>query len=143
MLIFCWTNASCVSGNDPASKLICLRALLRLTHRSFIFLQATKPLFRQNNRRSRIQRLKSMSHTKINARIGLWLFTIYLVIYVLFVTLNAFYSEAMETTPFAGVNVAILFGFALIIAAFVLALLYGFLCKPEPHAESTNDSKDV
>ena len=34
----------------------------------------------------------------------------------------------MEATPFAGVNLAILFGFGLIIAALVLALLYGVLC---------------
>ena len=35
----------------------------------------------------------------------------------------------MQRTPYAGVNLAIWYGFALIIAAFVLALLYGLLCR--------------
>ena len=35
----------------------------------------------------------------------------------------------MEVTPFAGVNLAILYGFALILAALVFALLYGWLCS--------------
>ncbi|MBC8353437.1 MAG: DUF485 domain-containing protein [Planctomycetes bacterium] len=65
-----------------------------------------------------------------NARIGLVLFAVYLLLYGGFVFLNAFAADVMETTPIAGVNLAILYGFGLIIAALVLALLYGFLCKP-------------
>ncbi|MCA9087429.1 MAG: DUF485 domain-containing protein [Planctomycetaceae bacterium] len=64
-----------------------------------------------------------------NARLGLILFGIYLVIYGSFVLINAFAPNLMESTPFAGVNVAILFGFALIIVAFLLSLLYGWLCS--------------
>lgn len=65
-----------------------------------------------------------------NSRIGLVLFAVYLLLYGGFVFLSAFAAEVMETTPFAGVNLAILYGFGLIIAALVLALIYGFLCKP-------------
>ncbi len=64
-----------------------------------------------------------------NARIGLILFGMYLVLYGGFVFLNAFAPSMMEVTPFAGVNLAILYGFGLILAAFLLALLYGFLCR--------------
>ena len=64
-----------------------------------------------------------------NARIGLVLFFIYLFLYGGFVLLNAFSPETMEITPIAGVNLAILYGFGLIIAALVLALVYGQLCK--------------
>ena len=67
-----------------------------------------------------------------NARIGLILFAIYLVFYSGFVMLNAFSPETMRVTPIEGVNLAVLYGFALIIAAFVMAMLYGFLCKSEP-----------
>jgi len=70
-----------------------------------------------------------------NARLGLILFGIYLGIYGSFVLINAFAPNLMESTPFAGVNLAILFGFALIIAAFLLSLLYGWLCS----APSTTD----
>lgn len=65
-----------------------------------------------------------------NARIGLVLFVVYLLLYGGFVFLNAFAADVMETTPIAGVNLAILYGFGLIIAALILALIYGFLCKP-------------
>ncbi|HUG66729.1 MAG TPA: DUF485 domain-containing protein [Pirellulaceae bacterium] len=65
-----------------------------------------------------------------NSRIGLVLFAVYLLLYGGFVFLNAFAADVMSTTPIAGVNLAILYGFGLIIAALVLALIYGFLCKP-------------
>lgn len=66
-----------------------------------------------------------------NARLGLILFFVYLAIYGGFVLLNAFQPELMETTPFGGVNLAILYGFGLIIAALLMALLYGFLCSTD------------
>lgn len=64
-----------------------------------------------------------------NARVGLVLFCVYLVLYGGFVGLNAFSPTTMEATPIAGINLAILYGFGLILAALVLALLYGFLCR--------------
>ncbi|WP_442485486.1 DUF485 domain-containing protein [Aeoliella sp. SH292] len=70
-----------------------------------------------------------------NARIGLWLFALYVLLYGGFVLLNAFAPEAMEWTPAMGVNLAIWYGFGLIVAAILLAFLYGFLCR-------TPDSKE-
>jgi uncharacterized membrane protein (DUF485 family) len=64
-----------------------------------------------------------------NARLGLILFCIYLVLYSGFVLLNAFSPNTMERTPVAGINLAILYGFGLIVSALVLALVYGWLCK--------------
>lgn len=63
-----------------------------------------------------------------NARLGLVMFVVYLLFYGGFVGLNAFAPEVMELTPAAGINLAIVYGMALILAAFVLALLYGWLC---------------
>jgi uncharacterized membrane protein (DUF485 family) len=63
------------------------------------------------------------------ARYGLILFSIYLALYAGFMALNAFAPSIMESMPFAGVNLAILYGFALIIAAVILALLYAWLCR--------------
>ncbi len=65
-----------------------------------------------------------------NSRIGLVLFLLYLLLYGGFVLLNTFSPQTMEAKPFAGVNVAILYGFGLIISAFVLALIYGVFCGP-------------
>jgi uncharacterized membrane protein (DUF485 family) len=67
--------------------------------------------------------------TTRNSRIGLSLFAIYLVLYGGFVLLAAFSPETMERTPSAGVNLAIWYGFGLIIAALVLALIYGWACQ--------------
>ncbi len=71
-----------------------------------------------------------------NARIGLILFGVYSLLYGGFVLLNAFSPDTMETTPVAGINLAILYGFGLIVAALILALVYGWLCKP---SESDTD----
>jgi uncharacterized membrane protein (DUF485 family) len=66
-----------------------------------------------------------------NARIGLVLFAVYLALYGGFVGLNTFAPQAMEMTPIAGINLAILYGFGLIIAAVVMAVLYGLLCTAD------------
>lgn len=77
-----------------------------------------------------------------NARIGLVLFAVYSAIYGGFVLLNAFSPETMEMTPIAGVNLAILYGFGLIIVAFVLAMFYGWLCRGgEPGASKADGGK--
>jgi len=68
---------------------------------------------------------------KHNAKLGLWLFLTYLAFYTGFVGLNAFAPERMEATPIAGLNVAVLYGFGLILAAFVLSAIYGFASRDE------------
>jgi uncharacterized membrane protein (DUF485 family) len=67
--------------------------------------------------------------TNRNSRIGLTLFFAYLAFYAGFVLLAAFSPATMQRTPYAGVNLAIWYGFALIIAAFLFALFYGVLCQ--------------
>jgi uncharacterized membrane protein (DUF485 family) len=62
-------------------------------------------------------------------RIGLALFAVYLAIYGAFVALAAFNPQVMETTPAAGVNLAVWYGFGLIAVAIVLALVYGWMCR--------------
>lgn len=66
-----------------------------------------------------------------NARIGVQLFVVYLLLYGGFVMINAFAPTMMEMTPIAGINLAILYGFGLIIAALVMALVYGALCSAD------------
>src|SRR5438128_2205449 len=64
-----------------------------------------------------------------NARVGLWLFAVYLVLYSGFIVLSAFYPERMRQPAVGGVNLAVAYGFALIAGAFVLALVYMFLVR--------------
>jgi uncharacterized membrane protein (DUF485 family) len=63
------------------------------------------------------------------ARIGQVLFALYFIFYGGFVLLNAFEPSAMEMTPWAGVNLAIFYGLALIGIAILLAVLYDGLCR--------------
>jgi len=71
-----------------------------------------------------------------NTSLGLKLFTVYLALYGGFVFLNTFSPAKMEVVVFAGLNLAIVYGFILILAAFVLALIYGWLCRND--VASTN-----
>ena len=64
-----------------------------------------------------------------NARYGLLLFAVYVALYAGFMGLSAFEPQLMSRTPFGGVNLAIIYGFGLIVAALVLALVYVFLCR--------------
>lgn len=63
-----------------------------------------------------------------SSRIGLILFAVYLLFYSGFVFINAFDPSSMERTPFAGLNLAVLYGFALIFGAVVLSAIYGLSC---------------
>ena len=64
-----------------------------------------------------------------NSRVGLALFAVYLVLYGGFMAMNAFFPHEMARAPFGGVNLAVLYGLTLIVAAFLLALLYMFLVR--------------
>lgn len=78
--------------------------------------------------------------TARNTKNGLLLFAVYVVIYGSYVLANAFAPWLMEYT-IAGVTVAILSGFALIIAAFVLALIYGWLCRAPAESSPGKESR--
>ena len=59
-----------------------------------------------------------------HSRLGLWLFLAYLAVYAGFVWLAAFCGPTLAKAPFGGVNLAIIYGFVLIISPLLLALAY-------------------
>lgn len=77
-----------------------------------------------------------------NLRLGLVLFAIYLLLYVVFVMIAAFRTEWMELRPFGGMNLAVLYGFGLIIVAIALSLVFGLLCKSDGAAQSVETTSD-
>jgi uncharacterized membrane protein (DUF485 family) len=69
-----------------------------------------------------------------NMRLGMGLFMVYLIMYAGFVFTSAFYPDSMEWRPLGGLNLALLWGFGLIVAAIFLAFVYGVfsrVAKPE------------
>ncbi len=75
------------------------------------------------------QETESAATSARNSRYGLRLFLLYLAAYATFVLLNACWPSVMETVVFRGINLAVIYGLTLILLAFTLALLYGYLCS--------------
>lgn len=59
------------------------------------------------------------------SRLGLTLFFIYLAFYLAFVLISAFASHWLEFILPGGLNLAVVYGFGLILLALVLAIIYG------------------
>lgn len=66
---------------------------------------------------------------KRNAHLGLWLFALYCLGYAGFMVLTAFYPGVIGSKPFGGINLAIIYGFGLIIGALLLAVIYLVACR--------------
>jgi uncharacterized membrane protein (DUF485 family) len=67
-----------------------------------------------------------------NRRLGLFLFAIYFALYAGFIVLTVYDYRLLGRQLFGGLNLAIVYGMGLILAAIVLAVLYAFLAKNEP-----------
>ena len=64
-----------------------------------------------------------------NTRMGVILFIAYVIFYGGFMALSAFKPEVMSQPFLGGANLAVVYGFSLIIAALVLALIYMKVCR--------------
>jgi len=62
-------------------------------------------------------------------RLGIWMFLFYATFYAGFVTINLVSPKTMGTIVFAGLNLATVYGFSLIIVALIEALIYDGLCR--------------
>jgi len=80
--------------------------------------------------------------TQRNSRYGLLLFSVYLILYGGFMALAAFEPQLMGRAPFGGMNLAVIYGMGLIVAALVLALFYMVLCRNNrPRSSGGGDSR--
>jgi len=78
--------------------------------------------------------------SKYKARLGLWMFALYSLIYAGFVVINVTKPVLMEKIIFGGLNLAVVYGFGLILLALVLALIYNAMCTKEE--KKMNDLSD-
>jgi uncharacterized membrane protein (DUF485 family) len=64
-----------------------------------------------------------------NTRMGVILFIVYVLFYGGFMALSAFWPEVMSKPFLCDANLAVVYGFALIAVALVLALIYMKVCR--------------
>lgn len=62
-------------------------------------------------------------------RLGIWMFIAYSLFYASFVAINLLSPITMAAIVFAGLNLATVYGFALIVVALIEALVYDWLCR--------------
>ncbi|MBU0489118.1 MAG: DUF485 domain-containing protein [Bacteroidetes bacterium] len=62
------------------------------------------------------------------AKLGVWFFFLYSLVYAIFVAIGVFYYENMGNIVLGNQNLAVVFGFGLIIFAVLLGLLYNWMC---------------
>lgn len=62
-------------------------------------------------------------------RLGIWMFVFYALFYASFVAINLLSPLAMAAIVFAGLNLATVYGFMLIIVALIEALIYDAMCR--------------
>lgn len=63
------------------------------------------------------------------AKLGIQFFFLYLFLYSGFVAIGVFNYELLALEVFRGLNLAIFYGFGLILFAVLLGILYNFLCS--------------
>ena len=76
-------------------------------------------------------------------RLGLWMFLFYSTFYAGFVGLNLLIPQSMGAIVFLGLNLATVYGFALILVAFVQALVYDAMCRRKEADFARLESDDV
>lgn len=70
-------------------------------------------------------------HVSPNRKLGLILFAIYFAMYAGFIVITVIDYRILARELFGGLNLAIVYGMGLILAAIVLAILYAFLARDE------------
>ncbi len=64
-------------------------------------------------------------------KLGIKMFIVYGILYAGFVAINALIPGKMETRMLFGLNLAVFYGFSLIIFAIISGLIYNYLCTKE------------
>lgn len=62
------------------------------------------------------------------SKLGVWLFVIYTIIYAGFVAIGVSDYELFKIKIFGGQNLAVVYGFGLIILAILMGVVYNFIC---------------
>ena len=66
--------------------------------------------------------------SKRKTKLGIWMFILYTIVYGLFVAIGVVNYEAMGISVIGDLNLAITYGFGLIILAIIMGLIYNWRC---------------
>ncbi|MCJ7694168.1 MAG: hypothetical protein MUO40_01975 [Anaerolineaceae bacterium] len=76
-------------------------------------------------------------------KLGIRMFFVYFIFYITFVAINLINPLAMAKIVFAGMNLATVYGFMLIIVAIIEALIYDWFCRRKEAYYIQNSKKQV
>ncbi len=62
------------------------------------------------------------------SKLGVYFFISYSLVYAVFVALNVITPQSMSIIIIAGLNLAVVYGFGLILLAIGMGLIYNFMC---------------
>lgn len=62
------------------------------------------------------------------SKLGVYMFIVYVIVYAGFIAINVISPKTMGVLVFAGLNLAIVYGFGLIVLAIIMGLIYNHLC---------------
>jgi uncharacterized membrane protein (DUF485 family) len=66
--------------------------------------------------------------SKYKAKLGAYLFFVYVIVYAAFIVINVASPQSMGTIIFAGLNLAVVYGFGLILLAIIMGIIYNHFC---------------
>jgi len=76
------------------------------------------------------------------AKLGIYMFFVYVIIYAGFIVINVASPKLMGLILFSGLNMAVVYGFGLILLAIVMGIVYNHLCtKKEDELNIQGDGK--
>ena len=78
---------------------------------------------------------------KRKTRLGIWMFISYTIVYGVFVAIGLANYEAMSIIVLGGLNLAVTYGFGLIVLAIIMGLIYNWRCTKIENQMNKEDKK--
>ena len=86
-------------------------------------------------------KLEKDTASALKTKLGIKLFAVYAFIYAGFVFINTLSPSTMEIKIFAGLNLAVVYGFGLIILAILMGLVYNWVCTNYENKMNSAEAK--
>ena len=80
--------------------------------------------------------------SEYKSRLGIYLFIVYCIVYAGFVAINTISPKVMGVIIFAGLNLACVYGFGLIILAIIMGIIYNAMCTAAEDRMNTSEGRE-